>query len=676
MKESDLVAELFEEFTSEYDTNRVRAEYELSPDSRPDIVVLDDSGEPLFIVEVKAYSDKDSQWMSFDQLRRYKSQSTAPYLGFFTRDIRYVYQQKDIDDSTIQISSKAFPDATTDLEGQRGFKSATELQFCYEQSKRICGKELGVELSIEEFLQAIQQKIIAEEHNIEISAWKRNFEGQLGSIDESLREHFPFYELISERDLEQSRIIHGVLNGYSVENTEDAVLQDFVTQLHSFFDDQSPYGTPIASARYIADFLDISSEDRVLDPAIGWGNVLRELHKLEPEAEYQGIEINPEIAQTASAINTITKSDVSIRVDDGIKIPWKNEGFRSSFDHVVLDPPIGKRISSDELPDELKEWEGKYIEDIFLYASLQYLEDGGLLTAIIPVGLLSRSNSKKVREHLIENYQIETVVEVDKGSFYPSVRSDLAAIQVRKQGRGDTGPTQFVILDRLKKSNTESFEPEVQDQFDHHISDLPRNTLIPSNVVAQQNVETRLKQNYPKFQTLDNIASEFRRGVRLPSEKLNSDGNLQYLKISDVTGESDSLRFVMDDQVENTVTAGPTDLLISAAGTVDVAHVPEEEVVPHSNWVVVRFDSEALARLYQGFFLTKIGTDYLKSLATGTTIPHLSISVLDDIQVPDFESFLSLEDAVAELAQIEQLHQGRVDQGTAVRIQEILQEDS
>lgn len=676
MKEPDLVAELFEEFASEYEKDRIRTEYKLSPDSRPDIVVLDDSDEALFIIEVKAHSDKESQWMSFEQLRRYNSQSTASYLGFFTGDIRYVYQQKSIDDTTIQISSKAFPDTTTDLENQRGFKSPTELQFCYEQSKRICGKELEVEISIEDFLRAIQQKIIAEENNIEISAWKRDFEGQLGRINEILQRRFPFYEITSEGELEQFRIIHGVLNGYRVENTEDAVLEEFVTQVHSFFDDQSPYGTPIASARYIADFLDISPGDRVLDPAVGWGNVLRELHKLEPEGEYQGIEINPEIAQTASALNTITESDILIKVDDGINLPWKDEEVQSSFDHVVLDPPIGKRTSLDELPAELKEWEGKYIEDIFLYASLQYLDEGGLLTAIIPVGLLSRNNSEKVREHLIENYQIESVVEVDKGSFYPSVRSDLAAIQIRKQETSDISQTKFVILDRLKKSDAENFEPEIQNQFELHITDLPRNTLIPSNVVAQQNVERRLKQNYPKFRSLDTIASDFRRGIRFPSEKLISEGSLQYLKISDVTGESDSPRFVKGDQSENIVTAGPTDLLISAAGTVDVAYVPEEEVVPHSNWVVVRFDSEALARLYQGFFCTDIGTDYLESLATGSTIPHLSISVLDDIQVPDFESFLSLEDAVAELAKIEQLHQGRVDQDTAAWIQEIVQEDS
>jgi type I restriction-modification system DNA methylase subunit len=676
VNEPELVAELFEEFTSEYEADKVRAEYELSPDSRPDIVVLDDSDEPLFIVEVKARSDKDSQWVSFDQLRRYKSQSTASYLGFFTKNIRYVYQQKDIDGSTIQISSTAFPDSTTDLESQRGFKSLTELQFCYEQAKRICKKESAVDLSIEDFLQAIQQKIIAEEHNIEISAWKRSFKEQLESANGILQQRFPFYESISERDLERSRIVHGVLNGYCFEDTEDVVLEEFVDQIPSFFDDQSTYGTPIASARYIADFLQVSSEDRVLDPAMGWGNVLRELNKLEPEAEYQGIEINPEIAQTASALNTIAGSDISIRVDDGIKLPWRNEEFQSTFDHIVLDPPIGKRVSSDNLPGELKEWEGKFIEDIFVYASLQYLEDGGLLTAIIPVGLLSRNNSKKVREHLIENYQIETIIEVDKGSFYPSVRSDLAAIQVRKQERGDANPTQFVILDRLKKSDAESFEPEIQNQFELNISDIPRNTLIPSNVVAQQNVETSLKQNYPKFQSLDTIASDFRRGIRFPSEKLISEGSLQYLKISDVTGESDSPRFIKEDQVENIVTAGPTDLLISAAGTVDVAYVPDEEVVPHSNWVIVRFSSEALARVYQGFFSTKIGTDYLKSLATGTTIPHLSISVLDDIQVPDFESFLSLEDAVAELAKIEQLHQGRVDQDTAAQVQEILQGDS
>ncbi|EMA15192.1 N-6 DNA methylase [Haloarcula marismortui] len=676
MNEPELVAELFKEFTSEYDPDRVRAEYELSADSRPDIVVLDDDDGPWLIVEVKTNSDKNAHWASFDQLRRYQSQSTAQYLGFFTRNVRYVYKQEEVDGYTIQVSSETFPDSSTDLENQRGFKSSAEIQFCYEQAKRICKKQPGIEISIEEFLKAVQQKAVAEEHEVEISAWKESFSEQIQDVNQILQQRFSFYEANSEDDLEQSRIIHGVLNGYSLEKTEDTILEEFVSRIPSFFDDQSPYGTPIASAKYISDRLDISPGDKILDPAIGWGNVLRELNNSEPGAEYQGIEINPEIAQTACALNTITKTDVSIRASDGIELPWMDESFRSSFDHVILDPPIGKRISSSEIPEQLEDWEGQYIEDLFVFASLQYLDEGGLLTAIVPLDLLSRGRSSKVRDELIENYQIETVIEVNKGSFYPSVRSDLAVIQVRKQASTDANLTQFIILDQLKEEDSESFDPEVQNRFELHVPDLLRKTLVPSKVEAQQNIENRLYEEYPEYCSFDFVASGFRRGIRLSQEELASEGDIQYLKISHVTGESDSKQYLKDGRVDEVVTAGPTDLLISAAGAVDVAYVPEKEVVPHSNWVIVRFDSEALARIYQGFFVTEVGTDYLESLATGATIPHLSIEVLNDIQVPDFESFLSIEDAVPELAQIEQLHRGRVDENTAAHIQKILQEGS
>lgn len=674
MEESELIAELFEEFTSVYDTGKVVSQYRLSTDARPDIAVFDEDDNPLLIAEAKARSNKESQWKAFDRLRHYQSQAKSPFLGFFTRDINYVYKKSNVDDLELQISLGTFPQHPTDLEGHRGFTSNTELQFCYEQSNRLCKKELGKEISIQDFLRELQRIATAEESQREITAWEQKFTTQVREIDRKLEQQYQFYNATAEENPEQSRIIHGVLNGYSVVQTADTVITEFISQLPSFLKNQSSHGTPVASAKYIAERLDVSPEDRVLDPAMGWGNVLRNITQTTPEADCQGIEINQKIAQTASALNTITKSDISIQVSDGIKTVWKESSFQSSFDHVILDPPIGLRLSGNELPDELSNWENSNIEDVFLDASLNYLKQDGLLTAIVPLGLLSRNGSARLRNKLTEAYHIESVIEVDDGSFYDSVRSDLAVIQVRKRESEVSDTTELLVLDRLKKPGVEDFQPEVQQRLNVPVAELSRKTLIPSRVIAKRDIYKRLNEVYSDFTAFNSVSSRFRRGTRPSPEQVSPEGDLQYLQISDVTGESESRRFISEADAQDLVTAGPSDLLISAAGTIDVSYVPGKEVIPHSNWVIVRFDSEALARVYQGFFCTPEGRDLLKALATGTTIPHLSVAILNDIDVPDFRVHRSLDETVAELAKIEQLNQGPVDQNTAVQIKKLLKE--
>lgn len=672
MDEYQLVARLFEEFTSTYEGDRVRSEYRLSAGPIADIVILDEENEPFLIGEAKTDSTVETQWEVFDTFRSYYNEPNAPFLGYFTEDIRYIHKYVSTPGSIIPISVGELPSSETDLDTRRGFKSFTELLFCFEQTKRVCKEKVGKKASIEDFLKELQRIVVAEKNNMEIFAWQDKFPDQVRETDKQIQDRFPYYDQLT--DLDQSRIIHGVLNGYSLNKTDNSIIQEFVSQLPSLFDDKSAHGTPVASAEYLSEIIDVSKEDNVLDPAIGWGNVLRELYKNTPEASYKGIEINSNIAQTASALNTITDSKIPIQVSDGIKAACENEKLQSAFDHVILDPPIGKRLSTEEVPEQLNEWEGSNIEEIFLYAALKYLNDDGLLTAIIPVGLLSNQNSKYLREELIENYHIKKIIEVDSGSFYPSVRSDLAVIQIRNKDSKRIEPTEFLVLDQSDQTELKNFEPEIKKRFELSLSEVSQKTLIPSKIAAKQDVKERLQNRYSQFKSLDSLASELRRGIRVPTEKLSSEGRLQYLKISNATGETDKQQFVGETDVENLTTADSSDLLISAAGTINVAYVPEQKIVPHSNWIIVRFESERLARLYQGFFCTNLGTEYLESLATGTTIPHLSISTLIDIDVPHFTDQSSTERIVSDLAKIEELNQGRVSKHTATKIDRIFEE--
>jgi hypothetical protein len=671
--EAELVRELYDEFVSIYGEDRVQPERPVGPDLRPDFTVFNEEGNVLLIAEAKLSSSTEGAKKSFDQLRRYLKNSGAEFGCHLTENMRYFFRPVTVDDLQFQISIADFPTVEAEIGERRGFNDYAEFMFCVEQVQRILSGQKNLKLELNDLLQELQRLAVAEDEDIQFTASDNDLLEQLKSVDEVLKDQYSFYSAgYDETDLARSRIIQGVFNGYSVRKTDDKVLEKIVSQLPSRFSDQSQYGTPVASAQYLVDLLDISSSDRVLDPAMGWGNVLREVSKSDSRVDCHGIEINLGIARTASALDTITDVEVGIEVTDGIAAAFEREEYRSNFDHVVLDPPIGKRLDEDELPAELEEWNGSNIEDVFLYASLDYLDEGGKITAIIPQGLLSRGNSKNLRRELVEDYQIEKIIEVSDGSFYPSIAADLAVIQVSKPDTVETNLTELIVLESLKRREDGNVESDVEQRVAVSLpTEFSDQTLIPIKLIAAQEIDEQIKNIYSRVDSLESVSSVIRKGVHVSSEHLSVEGGIQYLKISDVTDESDSPVYLSEDAVNEYVVAGPSDLLISAAGSTDVAYVPDEEVIPHSNWAVVRFQSKVLAKTYKAFFSTELGTGLLDSLATGSKIPHLPVSNLQEATVPVFTD----ENApIDELNDIDQLKEGRVDSETANRIEDILSE--
>lgn len=669
--------ELIEEFEAFYGEERVRTNYPMESGQRPDLVVLEQEGEPLLVVESKSSSDTASTWEAFSHIRDYSAYAESLFIGYLTPKIRYIFKSCELASENIefQISVGSLPEDSKDLNNRRGFQSYEELEFCADYARQICRNKSSYAPSIDDVLQELQRLTVAEKINQEITPYNEGFVDQLQQVDSKISNQYPFYSSsYSEKDLRASRIIQGVLNGYSVAETDDDILERFVSEVTSRIEESSQHGTPTGSARYIIDQINVESGHKILDPAMGWGNILRELSQIEQGADYQGIELAPEIAGTASALNTLLNNDISIEIGDGINKVFDDRSMQSSFDHVVLDPPIGKLLSAEDLPQEMKEWEGSNIEDVFVYSAIEYVKNDGLLTAIVPLDMLGRKKSKELREELINRFQVETVIEVAEGSFYPKISADLAVIQLRKSSSPGEHSTEFLILEEFDGTSEEYIDPEIKNRLELSLSpDSSKQSLIPSKILAERDIDDQLNNSYSGLIELKKVASHIRKGTRIPSKQLWQEGDLQYLQISDVTGKSDAANFVSESETEEVAKAGPTDLLISSAGSVDVTYVPDECVAPHSNWAIVRFNSELLANVYHGFFCTELGTKLLKSRSKGTTIPHLTVEDLEELPVPEFGEE-RLTDIMAELDDIEGWPEGRVDGQTANLIENILRQ--
>jgi len=286
----------------------------------------------------------------------------------------------------------------------------------------------------------------------------------------------------------------------------------------------------------------------------------------------------------------------------------------------------------------LANYAGKDIAQAFIIASIEYLSTDGLLTAIVPLSLLKGANNQKFRRILSRKYTIQKVVEVAGGSLSPALGADLAVIQIRKQQNSDT-PTDFVILQEPESSDLNVgqniIEQRSLDLESQNI--LGDYTLAPSEVIRIHQITDELSSFYPQtecFTVIDPV-KQIIKGSRVDEKDLRGEGHYPYFKISHANKEQSIIRFSQNSR-KYTI-ADPSDLLISAAGTVTTTHIPERQLIPDQNWAVVQFDSREAAIVYDGFFKTKIGRELLEAVATGESIPYIPLKRFRRLPVPVFD---------------------------------------
>ena len=86
-------------------------------------------------------------------------------------------------------------------------------------------------------------------------------------------------------------------------------------------------------------------------------------------------------------------------------------------------------------------------EDIFLRHSLEFLLYGGLLTAIVPLGVLFRGGyCEHLRNYIMENYQIITIIEVESGLIFQRSSISTAIIQIKAEKPDDDYEINVAII--------------------------------------------------------------------------------------------------------------------------------------------------------------------------------------------------------------------------------------
>jgi type I restriction enzyme M protein len=114
------------------------------------------------------------------------------------------------------------------------------------------------------------------------------------------------------------------------------------------------------------------------------------------------------------------------------------KGSKNAFDIILANPPFkGTLDEQDVAPDVLRIVKTKKTELLFIALILRMLKVGGRSATIVPDGVLFGSSKAhlQLRQHLIENNQLEAVISLPSGVFKPYAGVSTAIIIFSKGGK-------------------------------------------------------------------------------------------------------------------------------------------------------------------------------------------------------------------------------------------------
>lgn len=151
------------------------------------------------------------------------------------------------------------------------------------------------------------------------------------------------------------------------------------------------------------------------------------------------------------------------------------KGSKDAFNLILANPPFkGSLDEQDVAPDILRTVKTKKTELLFIGLILRMLKVGGRSATIVPDGVLFGSSKAHVqlRQHLIENNQLEAVISLPSGVFKPYAGVSTAIIIFAKGGKTedvffyDVQSDGFTLDDkRTKMGDGKGDLPDVQAKY-------------------------------------------------------------------------------------------------------------------------------------------------------------------------------------------------------------------
>lgn len=191
--------------------------------------------------------------------------------------------------------------------------------------------------------------------------------------------------------------------------------------------------TPRAITQFMAEMVDPTHGESVLDPACGTGGFLTAViehlkatasNVAEREAigqNVRGWEYKPlpyMLANTNLVLHDITTPD--IHFGDSLQRPLSEYTRKDRVDVIIANPPFGGVVSNNNENNFPQTYRTKESADLFLILMIHLLKDGGRAAIVLPDGSLTGDGVKqRIRQKLLEDCNLHTIVRLPNSVFQP-----------------------------------------------------------------------------------------------------------------------------------------------------------------------------------------------------------------------------------------------------------------
>ncbi|MDD6811522.1 MAG: N-6 DNA methylase [Lachnospiraceae bacterium] len=174
------------------------------------------------------------------------------------------------------------------------------------------------------------------------------------------------------------------------------------------------YYTPTKVVKKLISKLDLTANDKILDPCCGTGNFLLQLPATVPFEKIYGNDID-NISVKITRLNMALKYDnLSIKtiMEHITEKNYLTDYTESNFQYIIGNPPWGYEFTEDEkaeLRGIYKAATGKNIEsyDVFIERALKNLSPNGQLAYVLPEALLNVKAHTDIRKIIMEANSIK-----------------------------------------------------------------------------------------------------------------------------------------------------------------------------------------------------------------------------------------------------------------------------
>jgi adenine-specific DNA-methyltransferase len=202
---------------------------------------------------------------------------------------------------------------------------------------------------------------------------------------------------------------------------------------------QGQYMTPRFLRSYLLEQLQMMPGDRVLDPAVGTGEFLRQALDMFPGVEVTGWDIDPEVLTYAKSL----VPEARLHERSGLE-EYRGE----SFDWVIGNPPYFELRLAEPTKSRFREVvSGRpNIYGLFFKVGLDALKEGGTLAYVVPPSMNSGAYFKNLRDYLTSKNHVVSLRVFNDSGLFEDAQTSVQVILIRK-GPGKSNHT-FVVEGR------------------------------------------------------------------------------------------------------------------------------------------------------------------------------------------------------------------------------------